>query len=67
MLHIPHKEEELPVNITSLIDVIFILLIFFMVTTQFKKSALPLELPASEDTTEQDSSAKVLAVGESGM
>ena len=67
MLHIPHKEEELSVNITSLIDVIFILLIFFMVTTQFKKSALPLELPASEDTTEQDSSAKVLAVGESGM
>lgn len=30
-------DEELVVNITSLIDVIFILLIFFMVSTQFKK------------------------------
>ena len=32
-----HNEEELTVNITSLIDVIFILLIFFMVSTQFKR------------------------------
>ena len=61
MLHIQH-EEELSVNITSLIDVIFILLIFFMVTSQFKKNALPLELPQSEDTTEQDSKAKTLSV-----
>ena len=29
-------DEELVVNITSLIDVIFILLIFFMVSTQIK-------------------------------
>ena len=58
------NEEELSVNITSLIDVIFILLIFFMVSTQFKKNALPLDLPKSEDTTEQkaDDSVKVLSV-----
>ncbi|MBR6913953.1 MAG: biopolymer transporter ExbD, partial [Treponema sp.] len=29
-----HNEEELSINITSMIDVIFILLIFFMVSTQ---------------------------------
>lgn len=55
-------DEELVVNITSLIDVIFILLIFFMVSTQFKRSSLPLDLPQSEDTTQEQNTAKVLAV-----
>lgn len=57
-----HREEELVVNITSLIDVIFILLIFFMVSTQFKRSSLPLDLPQSEDTTQEQNTTKVLAV-----
>ncbi len=58
------REEELPVNITSMIDVIFMLLIFFMVSTQFKKSSLPLDLPKTEEsvTTSEDSSTKILAV-----
>ena len=55
-------EEELVVNITSLIDVIFILLIFFMVSTQFKRSSLPLDLPRSEDATQERNTTKVLAV-----
>ncbi|QTQ15126.1 biopolymer transporter ExbD [Treponema parvum] len=55
-------DEELVVNITSLIDVIFILLIFFMVSTQFKRSSLPLDLPRSEDTTQERNTTKVLAV-----
>ena len=55
-------EEELSVNITSLIDVIFILLIFFMVSTQFKKNALPLDLPKSEDATEQTQTETVLVL-----
>ena len=56
------REEELVVNITSLIDVIFILLIFFMVSTQFKRSSLPLDLPQSEDSTQEQNTTKVLAV-----
>ena len=56
------REEELVINITSLIDVIFILLIFFMVSTQFKRSSLPLDLPQSEDTTQEQNTTKVLAV-----
>ena len=62
-------EEELSVNITSLIDVIFILLIFFMVSTQFKKNSLPLDLPQSENTSEEkaDDNVKVLAVNKSEM
>ena len=60
-------DEELVVNITSLIDVIFILLIFFMVSTQFKKSVLPLDLPRSEDTTQEHNTTKVLAVTAENM
>ena len=56
------RDEELVVNITSLIDVIFILLIFFMVSTQFNRSSLPLDLPQSEDTTQEQNTTKVLAV-----
>lgn len=62
-------EEELSVNITSMIDVIFILLIFFMVSTQFKKSSLPLELPKTEvsETADEDNSTKVIAVNENSI
>lgn len=69
MLKNLEKEEELSVNITSLIDVIFILLIFFMVSTQFKKNSLPLDLPHSENTTEEkaDNNIKVLSVNKSEM
>lgn len=58
------NEEELSVNITSMIDVIFILLVFFMVSTQFKKSSLPLELPTTEESvsSEEDNSIKILSV-----
>lgn len=57
------EEEELSINITSMIDVIFILLIFFMVSTQFKKNSLPLNLPKTDNTTkEEDNTLKVLSV-----
>ena len=46
--------EEMEVNITSMIDVIFILLIFFMISTQFKKNSLPLDLPHSQNKGQQD-------------
>lgn len=40
------KLEEVSVNLTPLIDVVFLLLIFFMVSTTFtKESRLSLELP----------------------
>lgn len=47
------QDEEISINITSMIDVIFILLIFFMVSTQFKKNSLPLNLPQSENQSPQ--------------
>jgi biopolymer transport protein ExbD len=43
------SRNELPVDITSLIDVVFLLLIFFMVSTTFtKESHLEVDLPKAD-------------------
>ncbi|WP_223670728.1 ExbD/TolR family protein [Kangiella shandongensis] len=40
------KKEDIQINLTPLIDVVFLLLIFFMVSTSFKKETkVSLELP----------------------
>jgi biopolymer transport protein ExbD len=47
------KEEEPEVNITSLIDVVFLLLIFFMVSTTFERqAALKIDLPEASVAAE---------------
>jgi biopolymer transport protein ExbD len=44
--------DEPEINLTPLIDVIFTLIIFFVVTTTFKeRSALKLQLPSSESSS----------------
>jgi len=44
-----HREEP-EINLTSLIDVVFLLLIFFMVTTTFERQArLRIELPEASE------------------
>ena len=44
------KDEETTINLTPLIDVVFLLLIFFMVSTTFsKESQLRIKLPESAD------------------
>lgn len=43
------RQEEVQLNITPLIDVVFLLLIFFMVTTTFtRETQLQIDLPESE-------------------
>ena len=45
----PKKKRRVLINITSLIDVMFLLLIFFMVTSTFlDKPGMKLELPSAE-------------------
>lgn len=45
------EREELELNLTPLIDVVFLLLIFFMVSTTFQKeSEISLQLPKATDT-----------------
>jgi biopolymer transport protein ExbD len=49
----PRRREPLDINITPLIDVVFLLLIFFMVSTTFEReSELGIELPESTATAE---------------
>ncbi len=48
------NENEPRIDLTSLIDVVFILLIFFMVTTTFdRQSELKVELPQASSEVEQ--------------
>lgn len=45
----PRRREPPDINLTPLIDVVFLLLIFFMVSTTFKEDArLRIELPSAE-------------------
>ncbi len=42
----PHATEEPDVNLTPMIDVVFLLLLFFMVSTSFiRESSLKVDLP----------------------
>lgn len=52
----PRPKEELNLNITPLIDIVFLLLIFFMVTTTFNREVeLKIELPQAEGEAVQES------------
>lgn len=63
-----HKEESVEVNLTPLIDVVFLLLIFFMVTTTFDRHAkLKVSLPeSSQKATQQQSDPLVLSIDAKG-
>jgi len=57
----PKKTDEIELNLTPLIDVVFLLLIFFMVTTTFdRETQLKIELPQASG--EQRKAQKLLEV-----
>ena len=60
--------EELSINITPLIDVVFLLLIFFMLTTTFsRETRLLINLPeANADTAENQSPQIEITVAREG-
>ena len=63
-------KEEPDISLTSLIDVVFLLLIFFMVSTTFdRQAALKVDLPeASADPVEnQDSEPVIVSVDATGQ
>ena len=61
--------EDIDLNLTPLIDVVFLLLIFFMVSTTFQKDAeLQVSLPeASQDPVPQDAEALEIAINSRGQ
>jgi biopolymer transport protein ExbD len=57
------SDDDLQINLTPLIDVVFLLLIFFMVTTTFtKESQLRIELPEASTQQKLASEEKLLTV-----
>ncbi len=63
-----HKEEGVEVNLTPLIDVVFLLLIFFMVSTTFDRNAkLKITLPESNvKVTQQQDDPLILSIDAKG-
>mgnify|MGYP003648173711 FL=1 len=64
----PRGEEEVDVNLTPLIDVVFLLLIFFMVSTTFiRESEIELTLPEASAEARNDPTDKIdIAIDKSG-
>jgi biopolymer transport protein ExbD len=62
------KKEDLELNITPLVDVVFLLLIFFMVSTTFdRKSEIHISLPkATEAMKEEEANIVNIAVDGKG-
>ncbi len=57
----PQKNAELELNLTPMIDVVFLLLIFFMVTTTFDENTeLTIELPEVQAAQEKQESSEIL-------
>ena len=63
-----YREDRVEVNLTPLIDVVFLLLIFFMVTTTFDQHArLKVVLPeSSAKVTKQQTAPLVLSIDAKG-
>lgn len=61
-------QEELQINLTPLIDVVFLLLIFFMVTTTFtRETRLAVNLPEADGEPTQESPRSIeISVSQSG-
>jgi len=62
------RDTELELNITPLIDVVFLLLIFFMVSTTFQReSEITIELPESSgDIAESDKKVIEISIDNQG-
>ena len=57
------EEEESEINITPLIDIVFIMLIFFIVTATFvKESGIDVNRPDATTATKQDKANVLIAI-----
>lgn len=59
----PRRREDPEINITSLIDVVLLLLIFFMITTTFEREAqLQVSLPEASSEPAEKQAEKALEI-----
>jgi biopolymer transport protein ExbD len=65
-----HSEEmstEADINITPLLDIVFIMLIFFVVTTSFvKESGIEVNRPAAQTAERKEHTSILIAISPSG-
>jgi biopolymer transport protein ExbD len=60
------KRPTLSIDMAPLIDVVFLLLIFFMLTSSFMPPSVPLTLPQASSTTSADSAKVVVSLDGEG-
>lgn len=61
------SDEEVDVNLTPMLDVVFILLIFFIVTASFVKEAgIEVSRPAAESAMRQEHASIIIAIDARG-
>lgn len=60
------KTDEANGNIAPLLDVVLLLLIFFMVTTSFADRQLPLDLPKANSGASSDAESTVVTIDVEG-
>lgn len=59
----PRQQQPLDINLTPLIDVVFLLLIFFMVSTTFQRETrIEIELPEADSTEAQPAPEEKLEI-----
>ena len=61
------NEEETGLDMTPMLDIVFIMLIFFIVTTSFvRESGITVNPPAAQTAEQQDNANIFIAINESG-
>lgn len=61
-----HAPEKKHLDLTPMIDVVFLLLIFFLLTSIFSKPSIPLDLPRAESARQTGEPAVSVAVKRDG-
>ncbi len=65
--HTDHGNEETELNLTPMLDIVFIMLIFFVVTTSFvKESGLEVNRPTAQTAERRDHGNILIAISPNG-
>jgi biopolymer transport protein ExbD len=59
----PHKSRSVDINLTPLIDVVFLMLIFFMVSTTFDRNTrIKIELPVAGESQQEEQKVESIKI-----
>ena len=67
MLRTRRQQDEAEINITPMLDIVFIMLIFFIVTTSFvKETGLEVSRPTANTAKKQEKGSIMIAIRDNG-